>query len=229
MIETSLASKSIQALHGFDDIFLSRSRINRAQPQRNRATQSGRRQQSVAVFHHVIYKPGLKLVTFSETETNCRHLCGRKNFATFSRAQLALGQLGQLKAPRDRQTKRGHAESLQRQPDLERAKTARQLNAVVARVDFLTFAINVAQIIGLDFKSRFQNRGIAHQDASTIENFYRFQVFGSARAKIRSLAGRVPPTNAFGRTNRRWRHQYDLLARRGGRPSVRSYWQPNRR
>src|ERR1700736_6530568 len=45
-----LVREFIQALHRFDNVLLSRSRIDRAQAQRNNAAQSGRGQQGVAIW-----------------------------------------------------------------------------------------------------------------------------------------------------------------------------------
>src|SRR5947208_390291 len=91
---------------------------------------------------------GLEFVTLSKTKANRRHLRGGKNFPAFARAELALGHFGQPESARNRLTKRSQAESLQRQPNFESAKTSRQLNAVFTRIDFLGLAINIAQIIG---------------------------------------------------------------------------------
>ena len=75
---TELARESIQAGNRFHNVRFTCSRINRAKAQRNDAAQLSGRQQRVTVLHHFIDKLGLKFVAVSRTETNRRHLRGRK-------------------------------------------------------------------------------------------------------------------------------------------------------
>ena len=83
-----------------------------------------------------------------------------------------LGELGVGDPPLDGLPERGQAEHLERHPELERAKAARQLNAEVGEVHlpFLVLRpVDVAQVVGPRAEDLRQEPPVAHEHASDLE------------------------------------------------------------
>src|SRR5438132_2154013 len=71
-------------------------------------------------------------------------------------------------------------------------------------------------------------RSLRARFESTTENFHRFGVFEFAQTETQSREERARRTSAFGRIDKPWRRQCDLVVLNDVRPSIRSCLQPNR-
>ena len=84
-------------------------------------------------------------------------------------AHESLGVYGELHAVRDRFAQSIHAVVADAEPDLDPARAARELLAVVREVHLRTVALHVLQILGMDAERRGQAARVAHHEAAALE------------------------------------------------------------
>ena len=92
---------------------------------------------------------------------------GRRARAPATR-RCASRRLREVEAAVDRRAERVEAERAERQPDLERARRARELDAEVGEVHLARLGARVVQVRGRHLERAAQERGVAHQQAAAL-------------------------------------------------------------
>ena len=106
----------------------------------------------------------LRLVAAVPCEADDPELCRCDDLPAGTRAEHRLGVLGQGDPVGDRVAERGEPEHLDRQPQLQRADAARELDAAVAEVDLA--AEGVAQVLAVQREGPLEQARLADQDGA---------------------------------------------------------------
>jgi hypothetical protein len=81
----------------------------------------------------------------------------------------ALGcELGEVQGAVNRSPKRVHAERAHRQPNLQRARRARQLDPVIGEVHLAFVCGRLRQVVGRDLEGAAERRVLPYEDAPTL-------------------------------------------------------------
>src|SRR5262245_18612786 len=112
----------------------------------------------------------LRTTLRDKSESDYAECGGADNPPAIGLAQEAFSELGHREAAIDRFADGGRPEGFDREPELQRAETARQLHAVIVVIDLFLFgALGVFQDTGRRVKGLLEQPRVAREDAADLE------------------------------------------------------------
>src|SRR3954465_5345798 len=151
-----------RALH----VLRRRARVDGAEAQHDPSADDRGARQGVAVARHRPDDARLPRVVAVAPEAHDRELGGARDLPAGRRTQERLAVLGQRDPAAHRLAERGQAEDADRQPQLQRARPARELHRAVAEVDLA--AHHIAQVVALQRERPLEQPGLPPEQAADL-------------------------------------------------------------